>query len=297
MSESLNFLDPSVLAGLDNLELRARVVVEGFLSGLHKSPHRGFSVEFNDYRHYQRGDDMRHVDWKLYARSDKFYIKQYEDETNVRCVIVLDTSASMAYSSGGISKLEYGITLASALAYFIMRQRDAVGLITFDDKVRDFIPAKCRQPHLMQILRTLSNIETGDKTNAVKPLTDLAASLRKKSMVILISDMLDDEEKVIGTLQNLRAMGNDVINFQLMDDAELNFPFNEASEFIDMENSESYITSPAAIRKAYLENLNEFLSYCKKKCQSSGVDYCLLNTSHPLDEALSSYMTKRGRSF
>ena len=297
MSESLNFLDPTVLAGLANLELRARVAVEGFLSGLHKSPHRGFSVEFNDYRHYQRGDDMRHLDWKLYARSDKFYIKQYEDETNVRCMILLDTSASMDYSSGGLSKLNYGVTLASALSYFIMRQRDAVGLITFDEQVRDYIPAKCRQPHLMHILRTLSTVESGTKTDVVKPLTDLAASLTKKSIVILITDMLDDEERIINTLQNLRGMGNDIITFQIMDDAELNFPFDEASEFIDMENNESYITSPAAIRKAYLNNLNEFLSYCKKKCQSSGVDYCLLNTADPLDEALTSYMSKRAKHF
>ena len=297
MSEPLNFLDPTELAGLDNLELRARVAVEGFLSGLHKSPHRGFSVEFNDYRHYQRGDDMRHLDWKLYARSDKFYIKQYEDETNVRCVILLDTSASMDYSSGGLSKLNYGVTLASALSYFIMRQRDAVGLITYDDQVRDYIPAKCRQPHLMHILRTLSTVESGTKTDVVKPLTDLAASLTKKSIVILITDMLDDEERIINTLQNLRGMGNDIITFQIMDDAELNFPFDEASEFIDMENNESYITSPAAIRKAYLNNLNEFLSYCKKKCQSSGVDYCLLNTADPLDEALTSYMSKRAKHF
>lgn len=297
MSESANFLDPTVLAGLDNLELRARVAVEGFVSGLHKSPHRGFSVEFNDYRHYHQGDDMRHVDWKLYARSEKFYIKQYEDETNVRCMIVLDTSASMSYSSGGISKLNYGITLASALAYFVMQQRDAVGLITFDEQIKEYLPAKCRQPHLMRILRTLAQVEAGSTTNTVKPLTDLASSLNKKSIVVLITDMLDDEEKVIGTLQNLRAMGNDVITFQLMDDAELNFPFNEASEFVDMENNESYITSPAAIRNAYLENLNEFLSFCKKQCQSSGVDYCLMNTSQPLDEALAAYMTKRAKSF
>ncbi|MDA0688317.1 MAG: DUF58 domain-containing protein [Proteobacteria bacterium] len=297
MSESLNFLDPSVLSGLSNLELRARTVVEGFLSGLHKSPNRGFSVEFNDYRHYQRGDDMRHVDWKLYARSDKFYIKQYEDETNVRVVILLDVSASMDYSSGSVSKLNYGITLASALAYFIMRQRDAVGLITFDDEVQEYIPAKCRQPHLMRILRTLAHVQSGNKTNAVKPLSDLAASLHKKSMVILISDLLDDEERVINTLRNLRGMGNDVITFHLMDEAELKFPFNEASEFIDMENQETYITSPAAIREAYLENLNEYLAFCKKKCQSSGVDYCLLNTAEPLDEALSAYMSKRARSF
>ena len=297
MSDSLNFLDPKVLAGLHNLELRARVVVEGFLAGLHKSPHRGFSVEFNDYRHYQRGDDMRHVDWRLYARSGKLYIKQYEDETNVRCMILLDTSASMAYTSGGMSKLDYGITLASALAYFIARQRDAVGLITFDDEIREYLPAKTRQLHLMRILRALSRVQAGQKTDVVKPLTDLASSLKKKSMVILISDMLDDEERIINTLTNLRAMGNDIITFHIMDDAELNFPFNEASEFIDMENSESYITSPAAIRKAYLKNINEFLAYCKKQCQTSGIDYCLMNTREPLDQALSSYITKRSKSF
>lgn len=297
MSDSLNFLDPKVLAGLHNLELRARVVVEGFLAGLHKSPHRGFSVEFNDYRHYQRGDDMRHVDWRLYARSGKLYIKQYEDETNVRCVILLDTSASMAYTSGGMSKLDYGITLASALAYFIARQRDAVGLVTFDDEIREYLPAKTRQLHLMRILRALSRVQAGQKTDVVKPLTDLASSLKKKSMVILISDMLDDEERIINTLTNLRAMGNDIITFHIMDDAELNFPFNGASEFIDMENSESYITSPAAIRKAYLKNINEFLAYCKKQCQTSGIDYCLMNTREPLDQALSSYITKRSKSF
>ena len=297
MAESLNFLDPTVLAGLDNLELRARVVVEGFLSGLHRSPHRGFSVEFNDYRHYQRGDDMRHIDWKLYARSEKFYIKQYEDETNVRCMVVLDTSASMSYGSGEVSKLDYGITLASALAYFINRQRDAVGLITYDEAVGEYIPPKCRQPHLMHILRTLAHVEAGKKTDGVKPLTDLAASLNKKSIVVLITDMLDDEERLIKTLQNLRGIGNDVIVFHIMDDAELNFNFTEASEFIDMESEETFITTPQAIRKAYLENLNEFLSYCKKQCQRSGVDYCLMSTSQPLDAALSAYMSKRAKSF
>lgn len=295
MSESLNFLDPSVLAGLDNLELRARVVVEGFLSGLHKSPRRGFSVEFNDYRHYQRGDDLRHVDWKLYGRTDKLFIKQYEDETNVRATIVLDTSASMAFGSESGNKLNYGITLASALAYFVTRQRDAVGLVTFDDRVLEFLPPKSRQPHLMQILRTLSAVTPGATTDAAKPLSDLAATLNKRSMIIFISDLLDDEERVISTLRNLRAMGNDVIVLHLMDNAELNFPFNESSEFIDMETSESYLANPAAVRRAYLENLNVFLNDCKKKCQRSDIDYCLLNTSEPLDSALSAYMARRAK--
>ena len=297
MAANTTFIDPSVLASLDNLELRARVVVEGFISGLHKSPHRGFSVEFTDYRHYYQGDDMRHVDWKLYARSDKFYIKQYEDETNVRSYVLLDSSASMAYSSGGMSKLDYGRTLASALAYFITRQRDAVGLITFDDKVNEYIPALCRQPHLIRILRVLANLKAGTKTDIVKPLSDLASNLNRKSMVILISDMLEDEERIIKTLQRLRAMGNDVIVFHVLDDAELQFNFQEATEFVDSESSETFITSPASIRDAYLENFNNYLSYCKKKCQSSGVDYCLLNTSQPLDTALYSYISRRAKSF
>ncbi|MDT8427142.1 MAG: DUF58 domain-containing protein [Pseudomonadales bacterium] len=292
-----NFIDPAVLNGLDNLELKARVVVEGFIAGLHKSPHRGFSVEFNDYRHYYRGDDMRHVDWKLYARSDKLYVKQYEDETNVRCYIVLDASASMSYASATVSKLEYARILASALAYFIMRQRDAVGLITFDEKVRDYIPALCRQPHLIRILRVLSGLEASRRTDTNRPLLDLAANLNKKSLVVLISDLLEDEESTIKTLQQLRAMGNEVILFHVLDDAELLFPFTESSEFIDVETNESWITSPAAIRKNYLENLQRYLDNCKQKCQRNGVDYCLLNTSQPLDVALNSYIARRARSF
>lgn len=297
MAANSNFLDPEVLTTLDNLELRARVVVEGFLAGLHKSPHRGFSVEFTDYRHYQQGDDMRHVDWKLYAKSDKLYIRQYEDETNVRSYIMLDSSASMGYSSGGMSKLDYGRTLASALAYFIMRQRDAVGLITFDDKVQEYIPALCRQPHLIRILRSLAQLKAGRETDVVRPLSDLAQNLNRRSLVILITDMLDNEEGIIKRLQQMRAMGNDVLVFHVMDDAELNFPFNESSEFVDLENSETFTTSPAAIRDAYLENLQVFLDYCKGQCQRSGIDYCLLNTSRPLDEALYSYMYRRSKSY
>ena len=292
-----NFLDPSILAGIDNLELRARVAVEGFLSGLHRSPHRGFSVEFNDYRHYQRGDDLRHVDWKLYARSDKLYIKQYEDETNTRCMIALDTSASMTYTSGGMSKLDYGISVTSALAYFIMRQRDAVGLITFDDKLREFLPARCRQPHLMHLLRLLTQVSPGDQTDAARPLGDLAATLTKKSLVLLISDLLQGEEETIATLRNLRAMGHDVIVLHVMDDAELHFTFDESSEFIDSETREAFITTPASVRDAYLENVNTYLAECKKQCQRAGVDYCLLNTADPIDSALSAYLSKRARGF
>ena len=299
MAQSSNFIDPTILNSLDNLEMRARVIVEGFLSGLHRSPAKGFSVEFKDYRHYQRGDDMRHVDWKLYGRSDRMFIKQYEDETNLRCFLLLDSSASMAYSSSstGMNKLEYGRTLASALAYFIMRQRDAVGLITFDDALRDYLPAMCRQPHLLRILRTLSELKPGANTNIVKPLQELAMNLNRKSLVILISDLLNDEAEVITALRQLRAMGNEVIVFHVLDQEELNFSFSESSEFIDMETQESHVTSPGAIRNVYLENLATYLNYCRSECQKGAVDYCLLNTSEPLDKALYSYMTRRAKSF
>lgn len=295
MSQVTNFIDPSVLASVDNLELRARVVVEGFLSGLHKSPHRGFSVEFTDYRHYNQGDDIRHIDWKLYARSDKLYIKQYEDETNLRCFILLDASGSMGYGSGDMTKLEYGKTLAAALAYFVMRQRDAVGLMTFDDKVRDVLPAQYRQGHLMHILRALVNLTPGEKTDVVKPLNDLAANLKSKSLIVLISDLLDGEEASIKLLQQMRAMGHEVILFHTLDNAELNFTFNEVSNFVELETNNTLTTSPNAIRKHYTAAVGEFLNYCKSQCQTHGVDYCLLNSSEPLDKALNEYLMRRSR--
>jgi uncharacterized protein (DUF58 family) len=202
----------------------------------------------------------------------------------------------MAYASASMSKLDYGRTLASALAYFIMRQRDAVGLITFDDKIKDYIPAKARQVHLIRILRSLHELQAGGQTNSVRPLSELAMTLNQKSLVILISDMLEDEQATIKTLMQLRAMGNEVILFHVLDNQELNFNFNESTEFVDMESAETHITSPQAIRNAYLENLQRYLDDCKKKCQSSGVDYCLLDTSQPLDKALASYLSRRTRS-
>lgn len=296
MTEVANFIDPTVLASVDNLELRARLAVEGFLSGLHKSPHRGFSVEFTDYRHYNQGDDTRHIDWKLYARSDKLYIKQYEDETNLRCYILLDASGSMGYGSGDVTKLEYARTLAAALSYFMMRQRDAVGLMTFDSKIRDVLPAQYRQGHLMHILRALVHLEVGQQTDVVRPLRDLAANLKSKSLVILISDLFEGEEPSIKLLQQMRAMGHEVIVFHVMDNAEINFTFNEVSQFVEVETQNVLTTSPGAIRKYYLEAVHEFQQYCKMQCQTHGVDYCLLNTKEPLDRALNSYLMRRSRS-
>ena len=293
----LSVLDPAVLAGISNLELRARIAVEGFLAGLHKSPHRGFSTEFSDYRHYYAGDDMRYVDWKVFARSGKFYIKQFEDETNVRCYILLDCSASMGYGSGEITKLEFARTLASALAYFITGQRDAVGLITFDHKIQQYLPARYRQGHLMQILRALTEMAVGDKTDILQPVSDLAHSLNRKGLVILISDLLDENEATVHGLQQLRSKGNDVIVFHILDNAELTFPFDRIADFEDSETHEILKAVPQRVRTIYMQEIERFCDFYKEKCRAAGMDYCLLNTSEPLDTALASYLSKRAKSY
>jgi uncharacterized protein (DUF58 family) len=297
MAQDISYLDPKVLASISNLELRAKTAVEGFLAGLHRSPHRGFSVEFTEYRRYNPGDDIRHVDWKVYARSGEYFIRQYEDETNVRCHILLDCSASMGYGSDSLTKLEYGRTLASALSYFMFGQRDAVGLTTFDSKVREHVPSRYRQGHLMQILRTLAHLKHGEGTDLARPISDLAAGLNRKSLVIMVSDLLDDEEAIAKGLHHLRFKGNDVIVFHIMDNAELTFPFDRIAEFEDAENHERLAVAPPAIREAYLREVDKFCSFYRQKCHAGGIDYCLLNTAEPLDMALSSYLSKRARSY
>ena len=293
----LSVLDPAVLASISDLELRARIAVEGFLAGLHRSPHRGFSTEFSDYRHYYPGDDMRYVDWKVYARSAKFYIKQFEDETNVRCSILLDASGSMGYGSAGLTKFEFARTLAAALAYFITGQRDAVGLITFDHQIQQYLPSRYCQGNLMQILRALTETAVGSRTDILQPVLNLARSLNRRGMVILISDLLDENEATLGGLQQLRAKGNDVIVFHVLDNAELTFPFERIADFEDTETHEIQKAVPQRVRSAYMQEIERFCKFYKDKCRAGGMDYCLLNTSDPLDAALAAYLTKRARSY
>jgi uncharacterized protein (DUF58 family) len=295
--QEIGFLDPKVLASISNLELRAKTAVEGFVAGLHKSPHRGFSVEFTDYRHYHPGDDIRHMDWKLYARTGEYFIKQYQDETNVRCHILLDCSASMGYGSDTITKWEYARTLASALSYFMFGQKDAVGLTAFDDKIRQYLPSRYRRGHLMQILRALAHLNPGAGTQLARPISDLAFNLNRKSLAIVISDLLDDEASVVKGLQHLRFKGNDVIVFHVMDHAELTFPFERISEFEDPESHETVAAAPQAVRESYLAELEKFCGFYRQNCRASGIDYCLLNTAEPLEIALSSYLSKRAKSY
>ena|SRR3990172_5348789 len=293
MSNTIRFLDPIILSKIASMELRARTVVEGFIYGLHRSPYRGFSVDFAEYREYAAGDDIRFIDWKVFARSDRYYIKEFEEETNLSCHILLDKSASMGYKSNGISKLEYSSYLAASLGYLIFQQRDGVGLMAFDNEIRQFIPSRNKRGHLLSLLRYLEKVEPDSQTELTIPLHHIAELVNKKGMIILISDLLDDPETVLRGLQHVRFKGHDVIVFHVMDDAELNFPFKNATKFIDMEGDSEMLTIPTMMRDKYMERLNKHIETFKIGCGQLHVDYHLLNTAKPLDFALFSYLTHR----
>jgi uncharacterized protein (DUF58 family) len=291
----VRFLDPATLAHLGSLELKARTVVEGFLSGLHRSPFKGFSVEFAEYRQYLPGDDLSTIDWKVYARSDRYYVKKFEEETNLDCHLLLDVSASMGYASHGISKLGYGSMLAACLAYLMSRQRDAVALTTFDDAITAMLPASARPGHLRSILVTLDTLTLGKRTDVSKPLHLLADGIRKRGLVVLISDLLDEHERVIDGLRHFRFRGSDVIVFHLLDPAELTFPFERAARFRDIELGDELMAVPSVVRQQYLDALNQAVTRYRQELGSAGIDYQLIDTSIPLDFALMSYLSTRGR--
>jgi uncharacterized protein (DUF58 family) len=292
----LRFLDPAVLARLGTLELRARTIVEGFLSGLHRSPFKGFSVEFAEYRQYLPGDDLSSIDWKVYARSDRYYVKKFEEETNLDCYILLDVSASMGYGSRDVTKLEYSSMLAAALAFLMNRQRDAVGLMAFDDKLVTMLPPSARPAHLRSILGTLDRLALGTRTDVSKPLHLLADGVKKRGLVILISDLLDDPARVIDGLRHFRFRGNDVIVLHVIDPAELTFPFERPTRFRDMEEGTELMAIPSVVRQQYLDQLNAVLDMYKRELGSVGIDYRLLDTSEPLEFALMAYLSTRVRA-
>ena len=296
-ANEFRFLDPAVIAKIGTLELKARLIVEGFLSGLHRSPFKGFSVEFAEYRQYMPGDDLSTLDWKVYARSDRFYVKKYEEETNLDCHILLDVSASMGYGSQGITKLEYSSYLAASLGYLMNRQRDAVGFMAFDDRVVSVVPPSARPGHLRSLLVTLQRLELGRRTHVSKPLHHLADTLVKRGMVVLISDLLDEPRQVVEGLKHFRFRGTDVIVFHVLDRNELTFPFERAARFQDMETDDEVMAVPAAVREQYLRQINELIDIYRRELQLAGIDYCLLETSKPLDFALMSYLATRSRSY
>ncbi len=276
-----------------NLELRARVVVEGFWSGIHRSPYHGFSVEFTEYRQYAPGDDPRYLDWRVFARSDRYFIKRYEDETNLRCHLLLDNSRSMTFGGRGYSKAQYAATLAATLAQFLYLQGDAVGLVTFDEQIREHLPPRHRTGHLRNLMLALEKPAGGESTDLCLPLKRAAEAVRKRGLLVLISDLLAPVEKLEPHLLTLNACGHDVIVFHLLDPAEATFDFKSASMFHDLESGRAIFIDPAAARKEYLRRLEAHCATLRSACQRLGIAYQRLLTDRPLELALFDFLRAR----
>lgn len=289
-----SYFDPKVLAGISNLYLRARWVVEGMMSGVHRSRAKGFSVEFEEHREYSPGDEIRRIDWKALGKFDRYFIKEYEDETNLRAYLCLDSSASMDYASDGITKFDYGCTLAASLAYLILKQQDAAGLVTFSNRIESFIPPRAKRDYLTQILRALESRGPSGETNVGKILEEVAAQIKRRGLVILVSDLLDEPEQILKSLRLFRFKGNDVIVFHLLDPAELELPFDGNILFEDLEAPNLRVfADPRVIRKTYQQVVQEFVNEMRKQCHDSAIDYQLISTATPLDQALTSYLSWR----
>jgi uncharacterized protein (DUF58 family) len=291
--QSMRFIDPQTLTRIASLELIARTVVEGFVSGLHRSPRLGFSVNFAEYRAYRPGDDIRKIDWKVFGRTDRFFVKEFEGETNTRIHLILDCSRSMAYGSQGVVKLEYGQFLAASLGYFAFKQRDAVGFVSYDDDIIDYIPARGSIGHLNTVIHAIERAHAGERTDFFRALVNASDRLRGRGIVIVISDLYDEPDKVMSGLRHLAFRGNDVIVFQLLDPAELQFDFSEAAQFVDMETQAEMHVIPDYLRQEYRKLLNGQITEYEKECRKDRMDFALIDTSKPLDKALFSYLVRR----
>jgi uncharacterized protein (DUF58 family) len=295
-TDATRFLDAKALLAIRNLELRARVVVEGFILGLHRSPYHGFSVEFSEYRQYSPGDDVRYVDWKLYGRSDRYYLKKFEDETNLRCYFLMDMSRSMGFGSetlGGKTKADYGITVAASLAYFLSRQGDAVGLLTFDSEIRDYLPARNRPGHVHQLILTLDKQTSGKETNLGAPLERIAELVRKRGLMILISDLLSPIETFREGLTQLRSFGHEVAVFQILDKQELEFNYDASAQFEDLETGANLYIDPEKARAEYLTNINAHQAKLRDLCNAQGITHQIIRADQPVELALFQFLTNR----
>ncbi len=293
MPTSTKYLRPDVLARLRGLELRARSVVAGFLSGMHRSAYHGYSVEFAEHREYVPGDDIRHIDWRLFGRADRFYIKQYEEETNLRCNILLDVSRSMDYGEGRENKFDYACSMAATLAWLLVKQRDAVGLVTFDHEVRDRLPSATGQVQLNNFT-TILEASRADQTTDVKVLFHrLAEELRRRSMVVLISDLFTDVDDVLRGIEHIGLGGHELIVMHVMHDDERRFPFVENIFFDGLEEETQLLTDPQSLRKGYIEAVEGFIQRVRAACMDHGVDYVAVNTKEPLEAVLSGYLSSR----
>ncbi len=301
MEEALKYLQPDVVSKLANMELRARMVVEGFITGMHKSPYHGFSVEFAEHRQYMPGDEIRRVDWKVYGKTDRYYIKQYEEETNLKSYIILDASASMSFSSETsdrknekrISKLEYASFIAAALSYLMVQQRDAVGLTVYDADVRLTLPPHATKAYLRRILIELEKLSAGNTTGTARSLHQMAERITRRGLIIILSDLFDDPSKVIAALKHFRHNHHDVLVMQILDPLERSFAFGGDAVFKDLETTEEMMTQPYHIQQAYQREMHAFLERYKRECRENNIDYVLLDTSTPFDTALFQYLNKR----
>ncbi|MFH0778998.1 MAG: DUF58 domain-containing protein, partial [Candidatus Eisenbacteria bacterium] len=284
-------LDPLVVARLAGLDLRARLVVEGFIAGLHRSPYKGFSVEFSEHRQYMPGDSIKNIDWKVYARRDRLYVKEFEEETNLRVYLLVDASASMGYASAGpVTKLNYACSLAAALSYLMLRQQDSVGLLTFTHDIKTYIPPRSTKPHLNAILTELEGLSPGESTNVSRSLELLARRIRRRGLIILLSDLMDEQAAVLSAVKHFRHRKHEVVVFHVLDESELSFPFEEELAFVDMETDEEVVANSRQISARYRKAIEKWTNEYKRQCHEHLVEYALLNTSTPYDVALTRYL-------
>ncbi len=288
------YLDAESLARLKNLSLAARLIVDGLYAGMHRSPYRGYSVEFAEHREYTPGVDPRHIDWRVFGRRDKLYVKQYEEETALRCYILLDKSASMGYKSApALTKLEYASFLAASLSYLMVSQHDSVGLITYDKGVRDFVPPRQGTGHLRAVTERLEHTEPGGETSLSDTFHQLAESIKRRALVVVLSDLLDDPHAIVQALKHFRHKKHEVIVLQILDPAELTFPFDDVNCIEDMETSREVISDPRAFRKAYLEEFDRFLEVIRRGCLEGQIDYSLAETDKSFAAFLGEYLARR----
>lgn len=286
-----------MVAMLDSISMKAKMVVEGYIIGQHRSPYHGFSVEFAEHRSYESGDEVRHIDWKLYGKTNRLYVKRYEEETNLRAHLILDTSKSMAYTSGGVSKLEYGSYLLAALSYLMISQQDAAGVVLFDESIRSFVPPKSTPSHLNTLLNVLDVKSPGVDTKIEPVLHEMAERIKKRGLVIIISDLFDEPNNIMNGLKHFRHSKQEVILFHVLDRNELEFDFNTRTrtKFIDMESGEEITTDPWHVQNDYKNLIKGLQDYYKSECRLNLIDYVPLFTDDSLDKGLSEYFNKRKR--
>lgn len=289
------YLKPEVIAKLKRIDLKARLVVEGFLTGLHKSPFKGFSVEFAEYRSYLPGDELKRVDWKVYAKTDRFYIREYEEETNLKAYLLLDCSGSMAYASAGVSKLEYASCLAAALSYLLLKQKDSVGLVTFAHRLENYIPPRSTPAHLRVLLHTIDRLRPAGTTNVAQTFHMLAERIKRRGLIVVLSDLLDDREQVVNALRHFRHRKHEVIVFQILDPNERHFLFKGPAVFRDLETQRELILDPRAVRREYQSSFAQFFDEFRRRCGESMIDFHSVTSDTPFDRALLAYLEKRRR--